>query len=422
MIKEQVKNFIEKYNLTGTFLVAFSGGYDSMCLLDVLNKLGYNLIAIHLNHNWRGEESLAEARNCENFATKNNIRFYSETLPDNVEKTETAAREARYEFFKRCAKKFNSNIIFTAHNFDDNAETILYRIIKGTGIKGLEGIYENREIYYRPLLKIRREAIENYCNENKLTPNNDSSNLNTKYKRNLIRHKILPLMKEINPNALEAINSLSEIAQENNKLIDNYLSKNLLTATKSEQKYLIRKLLKENNIDYDKKKIEEILNFINENKASKSGKKISLTTNLWLFVNNKKVELITNNQKDNSQLKILDIGEYNFANRIFSIKTFDENKIIYPKDNEFKALIEIDKIDFTLRYRNDGDFIQPLGSKGTQKLKKYLNEKKIPQHQKDNILLLTQNNEVLWVSGFGINEKIKVKTKPTHIIELKGAL
>ena len=188
------------------------------------------------------------------------------------------------------------------------------------------------------------------------------------------------------------------------------------------KQYLIRKLLKENNIDYDKKKIEEILNFINENKASKSGKKISLTTNLWLFVNNKKIELITNNQKDNSQLKILDIGEYNFANRIFSIKTFDENKIIYPKDNEFKALIEIDKIDFTLRYRNDGDFIQPLGSKGTQKLKKYLNEKKIPQHQKDNILLLTQNNEVLWVSGFGINEKIKVKTKPTHIIELKGAL
>ena len=422
MIKEQVQNFIKKYNLTGTFLVAFSGGYDSMCLLDVLNKMGYNIIALHLNHNWRGEESLAEAKNCENFAKKNNIEFYTETLPDNIKKNETSAREARYEFFKNCAIRFNSNVVFTAHNFDDNAETILYRIIKGTGTYGLEGICENRDIFYRPLLTISRKTIEHYCKENKLTPNNDSSNLNTNYKRNFIRHKILPLMKEINPNVVDAINSMSEIAKENNQLINHYLSNDLLTTTKTEQKHIIYKLLKDYNIDYDKKKIEEILTFINENKTSKSGKKLSLTTNLWLFVNDKKVELIPQTIKNDCELKIKEIGEYKFDNKTFSIKPFVENEIIYPKDNEFKALIEIDKIDFTLRYRNDGDFIKPLGNKGTQKLKKYLNEKKIPQHQKDNIALLTQNNEVLWVSGFGISENLKVKTRPTHIIELKGAL
>ena len=133
--------------MTGTFIVAFSGGYDSMCLLDILYKLGYDIVAVHLNHNWRGEESQKEQENCKKFAQANNIKYYTETLPDYIEKTETSARKARYDFFQRCAKKFNSNVIFTAHNFDDNAETILYRITKGTGTIGLQGIAENRDIF-----------------------------------------------------------------------------------------------------------------------------------------------------------------------------------------------------------------------------------------------------------------------------------
>lgn len=92
----------------------------------------------------------------------------------------------------------------------------------------------------------------------------------------------------------------------------------------------------------------------------------------------------------------------------------------FPHDSEFKAYISVDKIDFTLRCRQDGDFIQPLGCKGKQKLKKYLNEKKVPKFEKDNIILLCKDKEVLWVSGYGLSEKIKVTDKPTHIIELRG--
>ena len=254
MIKDNIKNFIKKHNLSGTIIVAFSGGYDSMCLLDVLNKLGEKVIAVHLNHNWRGEESLKEAENCENFAKSRGIQYYSEILSDCIEKTETAAREARYDFFRRCAKKFNSKIVFTAHNFDDNSETVLYRIIRGTGTIGLQGIAEKRDIFFRPLLKTTRVEIEKYCKDNNLNPNNDSSNSNTKYKRNFIRHKIIPLLKEINPNVTDALNSLSEIAYEENRLIDTYLPKNLILASEIEQKRLIYKILNENNIDYDRKK------------------------------------------------------------------------------------------------------------------------------------------------------------------------
>lgn len=419
MIIDRVKNFIEKYNLSGTFIVAFSGGYDSMCLLDILYKLKTDIAAIHLNHNWRGEESLKEAKNCENFVKSRNIKYYSEILPDSVEKTETSAREARYDFFKRCAEMFNSNVVFTAHNFDDNAETVLYRIIKGTGTIGLQGISEHRGIFYRPLLKTTRSEIEEYIKDNNLTPNIDSSNFNTKYKRNLIRNKIIPLLKEINPNVTGAINSLSELAVDDNCLINSYLPENLLNAVPHEQKRLIYKMLCDYNIEYDRKKIENIQKFIEENKISKSGKKFSLNENLWLFVNNSIVEIISSEEKNTSQINIKHCGEYKFGDFIFTIEPFGEEINSFPQDSEFKAFVNLSDIDFTLRHRKDGDKIQPLGISGTQKLKKYLNEKKFPTHKKDKLILLCKDNEVLWVAGVGLNDKIKVVNTPTHVLTLK---
>lgn len=419
MIRNRIENFIKKYNLSGTFIIAFSGGYDSMCLLDILYKLNLNIVAVHLNHNWRGEESKKEAQNCENFAKSRNIPYYSEVLPDTVEKTETAAREARYDFFQRCAKKFNTNIVFTAHNFDDNAETILYRIIKGTGTIGLQGISEHRDIYYRPLLKTQRCEIEKYIKENNLSPNVDSSNFNSKYKRNLIRHEIFPILKKINPKVTQALNSLSELAIEDNELINTYIPKNLIKTSYKEQKRLIYKLLAENNIEYDRKKIENIQKFIEENKNSKSGKKISVSTNLWLFVNNSKAELITKEEKKNTQIQIQKCGKYKFEDYEFSIEPFSGQLSKYPSDKDFKAYINIENIDFILRHRENGDKIQPLGLSGSQKLKKYLNEKKIPAHEKDKLIFLCRNNEILWAPGLGISEKIKVVNTPTHVLTLK---
>ena len=420
MIIEDVQNFINKYNLSGRFILAFSGGYDSMCLLDILHKLDCDVIAVHLNHNWRGEESLKEAQNCKNFAESKGITYYSETLPDSIEKTETAAREARYEFFRRCAQKFNSNVIFTAHNFDDNVETILYRIIRGTGTIGLQGISEKREIFYRPLLKTKRKTIEQYCRENNLLPNNDSSNSDTKYQRNFIRHKIIPLLREINPNVSEAVTSLSEIASEDNCIIDKYLPQKLTKASDIEQKRIIYKILSEHNIEYDREKIENIQKFVELNKTSKSGKTISLTKDLWLFVSDKQTEVIHRTDKKNTEEILIDkCGEYNFEDYIFSIKKYTDSVKQFPSDKDYKALIYTDKINFVLRHRKNGDIINPLGAKGTQKLKKYLNEKKIPQHKKDKLIFLCRGNEILWAAGLGLSDKIKVAQNPTHMITLK---
>ena len=214
-------------------------------------------------------------------------------------------------------------------------------------------------------------------------------------------------MQEINPEVIKAINSLSEIANEDIK-------------STNEQKYKIRALLKENNLEYDKATIEKIENFINRNKNSKSGKTLSLSNNLWLYTSSKKTELIKKTPKTNTEIFITQEGEYNFENLVFSIRSYNKTTKNFPEDNTYKALVHLDKINFSLRHRKNGDIITPLGCNGTQKLKKYLNEKKIPQHEKDTIVFLCRDNEILWACGIGINDKIKVKDKPTHIIELKG--
>ena len=234
MIKS-VKNFLKKYDLytpEKTFLVGFSGGYDSMCLLDILRRISektnFRIIALHLNHNWRPTESKFEQENCENYCKRNNIEIVVETLSDDVPKTETAAREARQKFFKKYYKKYNADGIFLAHTKSDNTETILYRLTKGTGVKGLCGILSSSKLddcdVFRPLMNFSRSDIMRYCTVNKLAPNNDSSNFNTKYARNFIRHQIISELKTINPKIDDVFSNLSQIALSEQNIIKEYLS------------------------------------------------------------------------------------------------------------------------------------------------------------------------------------------------------
>lgn len=433
IIRETVKSFLEKYALNKpdlTYLVAFSGGYDSMSLLHALRKTCKNkIVALHLNHNWRGEESNNEENNCRNFCNSIGVEFYSEKLSSNVPHTETAARDARYDFFEKCAKKFNSKIILTAHNKNDNAETLIYRISMGTGISGLQGIAEQREIYYRPLLTIERKEIEKYCTQNHLNPNNDSSNSDTKYKRNFIRKTIMPAINEINPDSLDKINTLSDVAKEETEIVEEYLkiitekisdkdkinTKKFLNLSQSVQKRLIYNLFIRYNLEYDRKKILNILEFIHENSTSKSGKTCSLSENLWIFTSDKIIEITDKQTRNLPYFRITKEGKYENEDYVFLIEKFDKEVRKFPKDSEGTAYVNLSEVsDLELRTRQKGDIIKPFGLNGTQKLKKYLNEKKIPNHEKDKLLFLAQDNEILWAINLGISDKIKVTSKPTH--------
>ena len=154
---ERIKSFIKEYNLQDkTIVVGFSGGYDSMCLLDMLYKIkqeheffDLDVVAAHFNHNWRGEESYREQEVCRLFSASKGFEFYTKTAPKDLKRTENEARIARYEFFEEAMENYDADAVFTAHNKDDNAETVLYRVIKGTGIVGLKGISVKRDCFYR---------------------------------------------------------------------------------------------------------------------------------------------------------------------------------------------------------------------------------------------------------------------------------
>lgn len=431
MLTRTVELFLEKYDLLkpkNNIIVAFSGGYDSICLLNIMKYLAkkyeLNLFAIHLNHNWRGKESDAEEENCRQFAS--DINFYCEKLPHDIPHTETAAREERYKFFEKCAQKFNSSIVLTAHNANDNAETVFYRALKGTGLTGLAGIKEHRDIYYRPLLGVYREQIEAYCRENNLKPNIDSSNFNTNYARNKIRYEIFPKLKEISPEFEQNLNKISKYSQDFTsitekmiKKLENYTPDEFSKLNPFLQNIAVHKFLQTEIKNYDRKKIEEISRFIIENKNSKSGKTYSLDKNKFLFVNDRKISSIIPQNTQLPEIHITKTGVYKIGNFTLKIEKYQTMPKKFPEDSDYMAFVSFKTIDFTLRQRKAGDMIQPLGMNGTQKLKKYLISKQIPKYERGNLVFLCQNNEILWAPGIGLNEKIKVVTVPTHVLKLE---
>lgn len=449
MLIERITEFIKEYDLSDkTIIVGFSGGYDSMCLLDILSKIknlqeydDLKIIAAHFNHNWRGDESLREQEVCRLFAASKGFEFYTKTASPSLKKTENDARIARYEFFEEAYENFDADAVFTAHNKDDNAETILYRIIKGTGIVGLKGISVHRDFYYRPLLYTKRSEILEYCEKYNLTPNWDSSNSDISYKRNYLRLNVIPAIEKINPSVKDTINTLAEVASNENDIIEEYIStfrskvidgERLNTEEYSKLSYPVKmRFLHEYiqilGLDYDLKKIKEVYNFIEANSDKRNGSTMSLAAARWLYADEKIAEVIPRTNKFNGQGKLFDEfeisgeGEYEFGGRKLVVKKFVPDEIfVFPDSTANFVYVDLTniKLPITVRTRNDGDVITPFGMTGSMKLKKYFNSKGVNRHKRDEIIILAQGEEVLWAVGVGLSNKIGVTEVPTHVIEI----
>ncbi|MEI8378254.1 MAG: tRNA lysidine(34) synthetase TilS [bacterium] len=441
-MQTKILNFLEKYQILNSqksYVIGFSGGQDSLCMIDILDKISkknnFKIIAAHLNHNWRGKSSKKEQRSCMEFCKTRGIEFHTKTLDTSIKATEENARIERYKFFEEIILKTSSHGVFTAHTKTDNTETILYRIIKGTGVYGLCAIPEVREEagykIFRPMLEITREETEKYCKDNSLTPSTDESNFEDKYARNNLRLNIIPKLKEINPNFDDAIENLSKIAKDYEQIISSNLPSTLEPKTfrvlaSATQKTLIHRFLMQNKIDYSHKKIDEITDFINENIHKPCGNTLSLTTAQWLFTSKEKIEIINNIKAKAidtiTEVKINQKNHFATLNKTLTITEFEEKiPTKFPKETDFKAFVNIPEslLPLQLRTRREGDVIQPFGLSGTIKLKKFLINKGVPEHKRDEIMLLTKKNEVLWAIGVGLSEKLRVNEKPTYIIELR---
>ena len=266
-LKDKVINTIKKYSLINendVIVIGVSGGPDSMCLLYVLNdlkeQLKIKLYVAHINHMIRpeaDEETEYVKQNCDKIGVECFIKRADVISLSNDEKigTEEAGRKVRYDFFEEVAKKVNANKIATAHNSNDNAETILMNIMRGTGTAGLKGIEPIRDgKFIRPIIECERAEIEKYCEELNLQPKIDKSNFENEYTRNKIRNILIPKMKEMfNPNVIESLNKLSKVARQENSFINNCAEKimkqELIISENANKKELILNLKKFNEQD-----------------------------------------------------------------------------------------------------------------------------------------------------------------------------
>ena len=236
-MKDKVLKTIQKYNLIkegDKIVIGVSGGPDSMCLLSILNQLKdelkFELIVAHVNHMIR-QEADEETRYVQEYCNKINVECYIKKVnvleKSSTERigTEEAGRKARYEFFEEVLRNTGFNKVATAHNANDNAETLLMNIFRGTGISGLKGIEPIRgDKFIRPLIECERFEIETYCEQEQLNPKIDKSNFENIYTRNKIRNVLIPqIKKEFNPNIIDSLNKLSSLAKQEDEFIQNYI-------------------------------------------------------------------------------------------------------------------------------------------------------------------------------------------------------
>jgi tRNA(Ile)-lysidine synthase len=223
MVLEKITNFMDQHQMLpegGLILAAVSGGADSMCLLTALMELtrtrDFSLAVVHYNHRLRGGASDEDARFVERFCREQGIRCFvgagdvAGYALQNGLGTEEAAREMRYDYFFSVAEEQGAEKIATAHTADDNAETILMNLTRGTGLRGLCGIPPTRGKLIRPLLAVTRAEVENALQAQSVPYTEDATNAETIYTRNKIRHQVMPVLKEINPNFPANLRDFSE--------------------------------------------------------------------------------------------------------------------------------------------------------------------------------------------------------------------
>jgi len=283
-----ISQFFDRYNIRNkNIIIAFSAGPDSCALARLANKLKdefcLNITLAYYNHMWR-EEAFLEEEFSKDFAKKFNMNFIFDRAPSNINHSEESARDLRYDFLRKAAKECASNVVLLAHNKDDNIETLIYRVLKGTSPKGLSAIPENRDIFYRPMLKIEKKDILNYLKEINQEYMIDNSNYDTKYKRNFIRSEIIPLFEKVNPNYKNAIDNLITTATYTNRIMDDIINKQTnaiktddkiirskYLALSLEYRYEILNLYLGDKLKYrDFKTIKKLDNFILENPHSKT--------------------------------------------------------------------------------------------------------------------------------------------------------
>ncbi|SFB28325.1 tRNA(Ile)-lysidine synthase [Flavobacterium swingsii] len=411
-------------------LLATSGGIDSMILLHLFQELNYNIAIAHCNFQLRGLESFGDQQFVQDYASTHNIEVFV-TLFDteNFAKdyklsTQIAARELRYNWFYELLETENFDFILTAHHADDNLETFIINLTRGTGLDGLTGIPEQNEQIIRPLLPFSRSEIEEYAKVNNLKWREDSSNASDKYLRNKIRHDLIPILKELNPNFLDSFqktqNYLQEsqimvedasimiyqqVVQEDNDIISFDLKK--LNQLPNYKSYLYQWLR-----EYDFTAWEDIYNLV----ESQSGKQI-FSKNYRLLKNRDFLILEEIKELENEVYFIeKEQKEVKIPLNLYICKV---NDIFAPNNSIIFVNEDLLQFPLTIRKWSEGDSFYPSGMNGKKKLSKYFKDEKMSLIEKEKTWLLCSNNQIVWVIGKRADQRFIANKTTKNSIQLE---
>lgn len=420
-MNNRINNTIDKFNMLSQgdrVLVGVSGGADSMLLLHhllkVKNDYGIDILVAHIEHGIRGQESLDDARFVEEFCNRNMLEFHLLSI-DAVSEAkslkmgvEEYSRERRYAFFDTipCDK------IATAHNLTDNAETVLFRLARGSGLKGVCGIPPVRGKIIRPLIEISSSDIRNYCDKNNIEYRIDSTNHSNDYTRNYIRNTLIPDLKNINSDFERAISSFISDANEDlefitlqteqayhSALCGNMLNTDILSQFHiSVIKRAIIKYFLSFDITLDRVHLNHILKLLN-----KSGR-VQIKGDFFAVSNGKYIRFADFSSKKNN---------FSFVSEILKISEFDAKGVDFYCD--------YDKIigKAEIRARKEGDMIHPAKRGCTKSLKKLFNEMKIPQEMRSSVGVLADEKGVIGVIGYCVDERVAVSSQTQNILSVR---
>ncbi len=405
-------------------LVGFSGGADSSLLLSLLAQTdGITVAAAHLNHGIRGEEALRDEYFCRRFCDENNITLYTKRvdIPKIADKQglgiEEAARNERYTFFNAICSEHGYELIATAHNADDNLETVLLHLVRGTGLDGLCGIPPIRDNIIRPLILYSKEEVFDGCRELGIPFITDSTNSDTTYRRNFLRCEVIPKLKELNPSLCESVNGTVEILKNDATYLSSIASGYSLEQSRQALASLSDPILSRVIISYmrgrgitvERARINEMILAIRSKSAH-----VRISLNGTSFVCDRDIVYFENDKKECSfqiPLKMgLNIIDADSAVGIYSSDDDAENDINNVK-NVYKlsiqAKISSAKINgnTVIRSRENGDVYKQGGL--TKKVKKMIQSLKLPKADTDMLPFIETDGEIIYIPHFSPADSAK---------------
>ena len=441
---QKVKAYVKKWHMLqkeDSVIAGISGGADSVCLLFMLLKLqkelGFALMAVHVNHGIRGAEAERDEAYVKRLCRQWNVRLkvYRENVPAYAKEhgmtEEEAGRDIRRTCFCKVLKEWGGTKIALAHHENDNVETLLWNLCRGTGIRGLGGIAPVNDVWIRPLLCVKRREIESYLKKRGISYCTDTTNADRRYMRNRIRMDVIPYLEDcVNTESVSHMGKTMERMYELEQYILEEVGKykESCTGLKNGRRIIrqteytkIPKALRDNVLHEilcetagRRKDIEEVhIQMLRDLFTKQVGKRIDLPYGVTAIRTYEGVRFEKN------------IPEASYAgdeNELFSIRVFDREpgNVTFPEKIYTKWFdYDIIKNTVKIRHRIAGDSIVINRYGGRKKLKQYFTDQKVPQEDRDKIWIAADGDEVLWIVGYRQSQKYQITEKTTKILEIQ---